>query len=191
MQRKSLIHKNKKVLTLIASVIGIITLVIVFAGGLFDSDESKPEASSNTKISQEMLTKIAALAYVNQPINVPVGYKRSKVEIIVATKTSSGCEEVLQRFTKTTNNNKEFIYIYSYLAACEFPRPEDAQGFTVGSYAGWASDSNKAKSVLIEIGVNGNRVRINSDLEVKQLITTLSGFVPFVAESPKDSLLIK
>ena len=38
--------------------------------------------------------------------------------------------------------------------------------------------------------VNQNHIRVESDSELKQLVTTMGAFVPFSENSPKDTLKI-
>lgn len=184
---KKILEERKKAI-LITSIVLIVLGLLVFGLTNFSSDSDKAKPAVESKLSKEQIDKFIALGYVNQPTNVPTGYKRTLVEVVPASKTSTGCEEVLQRFLVDSDISSDFIDVYSYLVTCEFPRPLDALGFTVGNYTGWVSDENKKESVLIEIGVNGNRVRIDSDLETSQLTPMLGSFVPFDGKSPKDSL---
>ena len=184
---KKILEERKKAI-LITSIVLIVVGLLVFGLTNFSSDSDKPKPAVESKLSKEQIDKFIALGYINQPTNVPTGYKRTLVEVVPASKTSTGCEEVLQRFLVDSDISSDFIDVYSYLVTCEFPRPLDALGFTVGNYTGWVSDENKKESVLIEIGVNGNRVRIDSDLETSQLTPMLGSFVPFDGKSPKDSL---
>ena len=184
---KKILEERKKAI-LITSIVLIVLGLLVFGLTNFSSDSDKPKPAVESKLSKEQIDKFIALGYINQPTNVPTGYKRTLVEVVQASKTSTGCEEVLQRFLVDSDISSDFIDVYSYLVTCEFPRPLDALGFTVGNYTGWVSDENKKESVLIEIGVNGNRVRIDSDLETSQLTPMLGSFVPFDGKSPKDSL---
>ena len=184
---KKILEERKKAI-LITSIVLIVLGLLVFGLTNFSSDSDKPKPAVEYKLSKEQIDKFIALGYINQPTNVPTGYKRTLVEVVPASKTSTGCEEVLQRFLVDSDISSDFIDVYSYLVTCEFPRPLDALGFTVGNYTGWVSDENKKESVLIEIGVNGNRVRIDSDLETSQLTPMLGSFVPFDGKSPKDSL---
>jgi hypothetical protein len=184
---KKILEERKKAI-LITSIVLIVLGLLVFGLTNFSSDSDKPKPAVESKLSKEQIDKFIALGYINQPTNVPTGYKRTLVEVVPASKTSTGCEEVLQRFLVDSDISSDFIDVYSYLVTCEFPRPLDALGFTVGNYTGWVSDENKKESVLIEIGVNGNRVRIDSDLETSQLTPMLGSFVPFDGKSPKDSL---
>jgi hypothetical protein len=184
---KKILEERKKAI-LITSIVLIVLGLLVFGLTNFSFDSDKPKPAVESKLSKEQIDKFIALGYINQPTNVPTGYKRTLVEVVPASKTSTGCEEVLQRFLVDSDISSDFIDVYSYLVTCEFPRPLDALGFTVGNYTGWVSDENKKESVLIEIGVNGNRVRIDSDLETSQLTPMLGSFVPFDGKSPKDSL---
>ncbi len=184
---KKILEERKKAI-LITSIVLIVLGLLVFGLTNFSSDSDKPKPAVESKLSKEQIDKFIALGYINQPTNVPTGYKRTLVEVVPASKTSTGCEEVLQRFLVDSDISSDFIDVYSYLVTCEFPRPLDALGFTVGNYTGWVSDENKKESVLIEIGVNGNRVRIDSNLETSQLTPMLGSFVPFDGKSPKDSL---
>lgn len=183
------IARNKRLVT-IATIIIVVAIAFVFVSGVFDSEDKKSSPSTDVRLTKGFVKKIVALGYVNKPINVPINYKRTSVKLIPATKTATGCEEVLQRFLKTGDNSRDFIDIYSYPITCEFERPSDAQGFTVGNYAGWSSTSNKEKSILTEIVVNQNHIRVESDSELKQLVTTMGAFVPFSENSPKDTLKI-
>lgn len=111
--------------------------------------------------------------------------KRVKVEIIPLSKTATGCRGVLQRFSNTTDTDNSFIDIYSSVLSCEFPRPDDAQVFNVSDYAGWKSDTNKNISVLLEIVVNANRIRVESSLEISQMTSFFGCLCPFFGKSSK------
>lgn len=190
MNLKQQFLQNKKILFSISIAIVILIIFLVFVVGIFDSDTPKDKPAKALQIKKSLVDQIVALGYVNQPINVPVAYKRVLVEIVPASKTTTGCEEVLQRFSDTDNVNNNYIDIYSYALSCEFPRPDDAETFSVSDYSGWKSDSNKEISVLLEITVNLNHIRVESNLEVNQLTATVGAFVPFSATNPKDSLKI-
>lgn len=181
-------QRNKRLIG-VAVVFFIVILVVAFSGSLF-SDEDRPKLATESKLSAKLITQIKDLNYVNQPEKIPVGYKRTDVKIIAASKSGTGCEEVLQRFLKTESVKSEFIDVYSYIPSCEFARPLDAEGFSIGSYTGWSSDSNKNESILLEIGVNGNKVRVESDILLKQLTPVLESFVAFSQTSPKDTINI-
>ncbi len=185
-----MIQKNKRSLIAIWAGVIVVAILFAFVGGVFEASDPKEQTAKTIKLKTELVTQITALGYVQQPINMPVGYKRVKVEIIPLSKTATGCEEVLQRFSNTTDTDNSFIDIYSSVLSCEFPRPDDAQVFNVSDYAGWKSDTNKNISVLLEIVVNANRIRVESSLEISQMTSSLGAFVPFSEKAPKDSLKI-
>lgn len=188
--RKHYGYKYKKLIISFVIVIIIFVLLLVFVADIFDEDIAKDKPATAMQVKKAMLDQIVALGYVNQPINVPKSYKRVLVEIIPASKTTTACEEVLQRFSNTDNINNNYIDIYSYALSCEFPRPDDAETFSVSDYSGWKSDSNKEMSVLLELTVNLNHIRVESNLEVNQLSASIGAFVPFSETNPKDSLII-
>lgn len=174
----------------IVGIVFFIVIVIVIFSDAVSSDNDEPKTASEFNLKSDFVKKIEALNYVNQPEKIPVGYKRTLVKIIDKSKSGTKCEEVLQRFLKTESVKREFIDVYSYIPSCEFARPSDALGFSIGSYTGWSSDSKKNESILLEIGVNGNKVRVESDIELKQLTSVLESFVPFSKTAPKDSINI-
>lgn len=182
-------QRNKRIL-IVGAVFLVVVLLVAFSSSLFSDDSDNSKVAVEKKLKANLVTQIKDLAYVNQPEKLPEGYKRVDVKIIPASKSGTACEEVLQRFLKTVDVDHEFLDVYSYIPSCEFARPADAQGFSIGSYTGWSSDSNKNESILLEIGVNGNKVRVESDIQLKQLTSVLESFVAFSKNSPKDTIKI-
>ena len=189
MRRNENSQRNKRII-IVGAVFLLVVLFVAFSGSIFSNESDDSKVAVEKKLNSNLISQINDLTYVNQPEKLPEGYKRVDVKIIPASKSGTACEEVLQRFLKTEDVDHEFLDVYSYIPSCEFARPSDAQGFSIGSYTGWSSDSDKNESVLLEIGVNGNKVRVESDIQLKQLTSVLESFVPFSKTSPKDSIKI-
>lgn len=173
------IETKKKIRKFILlGVVGIVVLLLLGYAftGVFGGDSDAKE----TKVSSELENNIKAVGFaVSQPKNLPEGYKRTTVKIIPASQTVTGCQEVLQRFTKSSNENSNYIDMYTYSSECSYPRPDDAEGFSVGDYAGWVSDSDDNLSILYEITVKEAMVRIETDVPSDQMKKVLSEFEQF------------
>ncbi|HMS24995.1 MAG TPA: hypothetical protein PKB15_04815, partial [Acidimicrobiia bacterium] len=168
----------------------ILIVVALFAGlgvGIFGALNSEDATSTSTPATSTSLPAamkelVDARPYaVSQPEKVPTGYVRTHVELVAATRARSGCEEILQNYQRTAEDDIGYIDIYSYAATCAFPRPDDAETYTVGDYAGWISESDTNTSVLFELTVNQATVRIETDLTADQMKPILAKFVPFKA----------
>jgi hypothetical protein len=160
-----------------------IGIVVVLALAIFllrscgsSSDEAAPK---KTAISEAVYEQAKAAGIeVEEPDRLPEGYVRTKVDLLDKATTKTKCPEFFQRFQKSKNSNVDYIDLYAYTSDCAYPRPSDAESFTVGDYAGWISDSDPKLSVLIELTVNQEMVRIETDLKNADITSTFKKFVP-------------
>jgi hypothetical protein len=177
--------ESKKKLNQIISIIFIVFLIVLSSIYFFffkGSDESKAENLTKSQVSKINKKEFV----VSQPKYIPKDYKRYEVQIINKNSSQSGCEEIMQRYSKTSNTDKNYIDIYSYSSQCSYPRPADADGFTVADYSGWVSDDFKSLSILIEITVKESMMRIETDLSTKQIKKYLTDFTKLSANSPTE-----
>ena len=146
-----------------------------------------------TAVKKSFMDLVATKTYpVSQPNVVPHGFVRTHVEIIVKTRSGSGCEEIVQNYQATSDPSKQYIDVYSYAPTCAYPRPDDAEKYSIGDYSGWISDPTQKNSrgelpsVLYELGVNKGIVRIETDLSRSEIIPVLEKFVPMSQTAPKQ-----
>lgn len=173
--------QRKKKLKTIFIVLVVVALLIFSVVSIFVKTGGK-SSIKEAKVSDETRNNISSLNFnASQPAKLPEGFKRTVVKIIPESQTDTGCQELFQSFTKTKNENINYIDIYVYSSECAYPRPDDADAFSIGDYAGWLSDSNKNLSYLYEITVLQAMVRIETDLSPDQMKEVLSKFVKFKA----------
>lgn len=183
---------------------GLLALVLLLGlgfgiyGTFGGSSGQEVVQATSTTVSENIAQAIAKRQYpIAQPQAVPTNFVRTNVEIAGKTRSKSGCEEILQNYQGTSDPDIAYIDIYSYAAECSYPRPVDAEAFNVGDYSGWISDpdatattADDSSSLLLEITVNKALVRVETDLPLEQIKSTLEKFVPFSTTPPKDSIKI-
>lgn len=72
-----MIQKNKRSLIAIWAGVIVVAILFAFVGGVFEASDPKEQTAKTIKLKTELVTQITALGYVQQPINMPVGYKKS------------------------------------------------------------------------------------------------------------------
>ncbi len=186
---------KKKVIGLVIGLLFCLAIVYNVLFGFGGDDKPSTTSAKAVAVPQAMKELIASKTFpVSQPAKVPEGYKRTNVEIVAASRSGSGCEEILQNFQATKDSDVQYIDVYSYAPTCSYPRPDDAEKYLVGDYEGWVSAPSKPdksgtlESVLFELAVNQGLVRVETDLTQKDIEPVLKKFVPFDATPPRDTL---
>lgn len=190
------LKNNLRLVSIVVAVlvVGSIASYFLFST-VFDNGDENIKTATSTTLPKTVQEEIANIGFpVSQPNQIPVNFVRTKVQVIPASSTKSKCQEVLQSYQGTENDDEAFIDVYSSAAGCAFPRPGDAEPYTVGDYSGWISEPTTPDedgflpSLLIELTVNQGIVRIESAFSSDLLKSTIEKFVPF-SNIPPDSTL--